>query len=108
MATKSEKIAVIRQMHPPVEMTDAELKSMSTDQIDEIIEKRNGVKPAAETAEPDVEIPQKAKAENSVSFVLTDGNRRSFTPEAHGEGFSKVADEFHETNRSRIRSRVDE
>lgn len=101
--TKEQKIAIIGNMHPPVNLTGEE----SLKEIDAIIRSRNNVEPAETATDPNIPVP-KAKAKAAVHFTLTDGSKRSFTPADHGKGFSDVADEFHETNKIRIAKRLNE
>lgn len=108
MATKKEKIAIIRKIQPPVEMTDEELGAMKVDQLNEIIERKTGVKPAESTDVDEIEVPANSKAKIRVHFTLSDGKTRKFDEDGHGDDFVSVADEFHNTNKSRIINRIDE
>lgn len=107
MATKSDKIKTIKEIHPRVELTDAELKDKTVEELDAIIESKNGVKPAKETDELNLKIP-KDEATTSVHFVMADGRHREFNQEDHGDDFVAIANEFHETNRRYVQSRDDQ
>lgn len=103
--SKEQKLRIIGNMTPPVELTGEE----SVADLDLIIKQRNGVT-AAETADGSdaPEVPKKSDAETAVHFTLADGRKRSFTPKEHGEDFVAVADEFHTTNKKYVSSRIDE
>lgn len=102
MATKAEKIATIQKFSPAVELSGEE----TTQQLDEIIKKKNGVEPAPED-KGNEEKPKK-KAKSKVTFYLRNHplGKREFSEEIHGENFNDIADEFHNTNVHKVLKRV--
>ena len=104
MATKTQKIAIIKKLNPPVVLTGKETMA----ELDAIIAERNGVEPAETTEEGITPSVPNKDAQTAVHFSLTDGSKRSFSQSEHGDDFAVIANEFHETNKQRIHKRIDE
>ena len=101
--TKEAKIEIIKKMNPPVKLTGKE----SLKEIDAIISERNGVEPAQDAEIQDAPAIPKKEATSSVTITLSDGRKRVFTSDVHGEDFATVANEFHETNKRYVLHRED-